>query len=168
MPRPIAAPLALLLLAAPAAAGDAAPGHRSPARAFCAHDLTAVPLIRGTSPARPSRFAEGAIRPGLLHVQSELCRCLPPRRRHHQLTVRAGLHIAPNAGEVTVKYRVEGPEGRAASRARARMRQCLGQPTLQVEPLPYRTDMVTDDGPVEEVLLFPIQVNLELRPETDA
>ena len=167
MPRPIAAPLALLLLAAPAAA-ETRPRPPLPARAFCAHDLTAVPLIRGTSPPAPAASRRRAIRPGLLHVQSELCRCLPPRRRHHQLTVRAGLHIAPNAGEVTVRYRVEGPEGRAASRARARMRQCLGQPTLQVEPLPYRTDMVTDDGPVEEVLVFPIQVNLEVRPETDA
>ena len=164
MPRPIAAPLALLL-SPPRPPRRRGPGRRSPARLLRPRPDGGA-LIRGTSPARFSFAEEPSVLGPARPVRAV---SLPaPRRRHHQLTVRAGLHIAPNAGEVTVRYRVEGPEGRAASRARARMRQCLGQPTLQVEPLPYRTDMVTDDGPVEEVLVFPIQVNLELRQETDA
>ena len=70
--------------------------------------------------------------------------------------VRAELHIAPNQGNVSVAYRVDRPWSPPV----ARMLACLGAPTLVVDPLPYRSDMVTEDGPVDEVLVFPIVVDL--------
>jgi len=154
--------LGAVLRAAPANASGATRRTRSAARAFCALDLSDTPISQGSRRLfGPANLGEGAIRPGLLHVQDDLCRCVPWRRRHQPSVVRAELHIAPNRGHVTVAYRVEQPWSPPV----ARMVACLGAPMLVVDPLPYRSDMVTEDGPLDEVLVFPIVVELTTGPQ---
>ena len=67
------------------------------------------------------------------------------------------LHIKPNEGEVRVVYSISTPR----SRAENRMVACLGEPTLKVTPMPYKSDMITEDGPMEEIFEYPIIVGLE-------
>jgi hypothetical protein len=38
---------------------------------------------------------------------------------------------------------------------------CLGEPTLKVKPMPYQSDIITEDGPLDEVFEYPIIVGLE-------
>ena len=95
-----------LLLAAPAA--DARP------HPICAADLSEVQMSGGQALfLPPNQLEEHALRPGLLHVQAEVCRCLPRRRRHQPDVVRAWLNIALGEGQITVEYSVEasGPGG---------------------------------------------------------
>ena len=102
-------------------------------------------------------FVDGFIWPGILHVHQEVCRCLPRRKRHQPPIIRADLNISPNKGEVHVTYRIDGPQ----SRPTQRMMACLGEPTLSVEPMAYVSDMITQDGRAEEILVYPIKMVLD-------
>lgn len=128
---------------------------RHPKRAFCKQDLSAIrlPFHGGGFPAARS-LKEHAVRPGLLHVQQELCRCLPRRKRRLPAEVDALLHIQPNAGVVTIHYTVAPSQNRGVGR----MMACLGQPTLTVQPIRYVSDIVTKDGK-REVLRYPLKVS---------
>lgn len=125
---------------------------------ICSADLSELPLP-GLSDRLwvPAGLEAGAVRPGLRHVQAEVCRCLPRRPDVQPAAVHARLHIRPNAGEMQVTYRVDA----AADEETARLVACLGSPTLRVEPISYRTDMVTEDGPVDEVLVYPVRLDLQ-------
>ena len=112
----------------------------------------------------PKDYAGRSVRPGLLYVQAELCRCLPRRRRHQPAEVFAQMHIQPNAGQVRVTYRID-PQDSARLQ---RMLQCLGEPSISVEPTPYVTDMVGDGVPIEEVLVYPLKFELASKPPEGA
>ena len=124
---------------------------------LCEQDLSdlRLPRIRELL-VLPEGLEDRGLRPGLLHVQQEVCRCLPRRRSHQPSVIWVLLHIKPNAGEVRVQYHIEPPWTRAMSR----MVECLGEPILTVEPMKYRSDIITEDGPLEEVLSYPIEVEL--------
>ena len=120
---------------------------------LCKKDFSEVRLpIEHRSFHGPEGFVERGIRPGLLYVQREVCRCLPRRRRHQPASVRANLGIQPNLGEVKVSYRVELPW----SRPMRRMVVCLGEPTFTVEPMKYVSDIITEEGRLDEVLDYPL------------
>ena len=125
---------------------------------ICDSDLSTVSLNIHGRLMRPVGLEERALRPGLLHVQADVCRCLPRRRRLHPDAIMARLHIAPNKGEVQVEYILQsiGPH----THPQERMTPCLGHPTLQVEPMPYRSDMLDENGTRNEVLVYPILFKL--------
>jgi len=148
----------LLLIALPAML-LASPTATAKPHPICKNDLSKVPLnLRGRL-MRPAHLEERALRPGVLHVQAEVCRCLPSRPRHQPDAVKAKLHIAPNKGEITVEYIIQSPE--PDSRRMERMTDCLGHPTMAIEPIPYRSDMRDENGPIEEVFVYPVLLNLE-------
>lgn len=125
---------------------------------LCEQDLTErrLPGISGIF-AQPKGIIERGLRPAAQHVQAEVCRCLPRRIRHQPLEVRVALHIEPNAGKIRVQYHIEPPW----SRPMYRMVQCLGEPTLKVEPMAYASDIITAAGRAEELLGYFILVDLE-------
>lgn len=124
---------------------------------ICRSDLSDVPLPEeGRLLSGPRDLDRHAIRPGILKVQDDICRCMP-RSRHQPARVRAELRIHPNEGRVDIHYMLDGP----LSPPQKRMRSCLGSPTMDVTPMPYRSDMVTEDGPVDEVLKYPVHMILD-------
>ena len=138
-------------------AGTSPTRERYPARLFCSRDLSEFPFpVRPSPLTSPEGLVEGALRPGLTRVQRDVCRCLPRRRRHHPPVISAWLLIQPNAGAVTVEYRLQRPW----SRPMTGMVECLGEPTLTIQPMSYVSDMITEDGRVEEVLRYPLIVEL--------
>jgi hypothetical protein len=125
---------------------------------FCETDMSTIELADFRDPLfSPLGLEQRAIRPGLRHVQQEICRCLPWWRRNQPSEVKSMLHIKPNEGEVRVVYSIATPR----SRAENRMVACLGEPTLKVTPMPYKSDMITEYGPLDEVFEYPIIVGLE-------
>ena len=146
-----------LMMATSARADDRRAKRSAAKHPICAQDLSAVALpdqFSGLS--GPAGLEGSAIRPGMLRVQQDLCRCLP-RKRHQPAMLRAELHIRPNEGQVDIRYLMDT----SLTKPQKRMRSCLGGPTLQVTPMPYKTDMVTADGPVDEVLKYPIHMILD-------
>lgn len=125
---------------------------------ICTSDFSTVPLSPMGLLEPPARLGEGAVRPGLLHVQAEVCRCLPRRRSHQPEDVLAQLHIAPNDGVVRVAYTFAPPD--APPRVVDRLQRCLGGSTLRVEPMAYRSDMIVDGEPVDEELMYPLRLVL--------
>lgn len=124
---------------------------------FCAQDLSDLRLPTTGGPlVPPEGLVERGLRPGLMHAQQEVCRCLPRRPGQQPSVIRVQLHIKPNAGEVRVEYRIDPPWSRTMSR----MVECLGEPTLTVEPMRYVSDIITQDAQVEEVLGYPLIVEL--------
>ena len=93
---------------------------------------------------------------GLQRVQADLCRCLPRRRRHIPETAHIMLHIRPQPGEIKLVYRLE-PSASASSQ---QISTCLGEPTVQVRPSDYVSDMLTGDGSRRETLRYPLRVEL--------
>lgn len=146
-----------LLLSRPAQAFEYPTLQHHPDRPLCEQDLSTLRLPRLRAAwMMPEGFEERGLRPGLTHVRKEICRCLPRWRRQQPPEVRVLLHIKPNAGEVTVEYYIEPPW----NRAQYRMLQCLGEPTLNVEPMPYYSDIITETGRAEEVFPYFILVDL--------
>lgn len=125
---------------------------------ICAADLSTLRLEPMGLLQPPLRLEEHAVRPGLLHAQADLCRCLPRRVRHHPDSMIARLHIAPNAGTVRISYTIDAPA--EAARATERMRHCLGAPTVTVPPVYYRSDMIVDGEPIDEEFVYPLRFNL--------
>jgi hypothetical protein len=70
--------------------------------------------------------------------------------------IRAELRIDPNQGKTRVKYDI----GSGQSRHLNRMKACLGEPTLTFDAIDYVSDMITEDGPVEEVIEYPLLFTL--------
>ena len=132
---------------------------------FCGQGLSEVHLPLSSGPAiHPDHFRERALRPGLMQVQSDLCRCLPRRARNRPAEVTAHLHAEPNAGRMRVEYLVERPWSARVER----MMNCMGQPTLSFAPIPYVSDMVLPDGRKEVFPHYPVRIELgEHRPRKD-
>jgi hypothetical protein len=130
--------------------------HRAEAP-LCEQDLTEIriPNLSGML-LPPEGMIEHGLRPSLLHIQREICRCLPQRPKHQPSHILARLSIQPNAGQIGVKYKTETPWTRPVNR----MMDCLGEPTLSVQPMRYTSDMITSEGRVEEVLGYFIMVEL--------
>ena len=130
------------------------------ANPLCEQDVSALPLfpIRGIF-TQPESLRERALQPALRHIQASLCQCLPRRIRHQPIHIPVMLWIQPNAGEIRVEYTVtvEPPWTQPVQR----MIRCLGEPTLEVEPMPYASDMLRDSDRTEETLGYPILVDLE-------
>lgn len=126
---------------------------------ICAVDLSTVQLSVGQALfLPPQQLEERALRPGLLYVQSEVCRCLPRRKRHQPDVVRAWLRIALGKGELTVEYGLEAAEEH--HRSAQRMVACLGEPTLHMVPLQYRSDIRTAEGSGGEIMVYPLKLVL--------
>ena len=147
----------LILLSGPSFANEPLPRADRSKNPICASDVSKLPIqVRGLLMAEPDNLVERAIRPGLRHVQQATCRCLPRRSKRQPSEVRAVLHIAPNAGTMTVKYAIGPEEHRFVERTRA----CLGEPVVAFEPVDYVSDMVTPEGRVEEIIRYPLLFQL--------
>ena len=72
--------------------------------------------------SKPVNFAEGAVRPGLLRVQDDVCRCVPRRSRQWPALVKAHLWIEPNQGKIRIEYIIDEERTQSIDR----MLQCMG------------------------------------------
>lgn len=128
---------------------------------ICKADLSdhSVPVSGGPLRAPPD-LAERAIRPGLIQVQEDTCRCLPKRRKHRPDRVRATLHIKPNAGTMRLAYTVE-PMGTPLI---GQMLACMGQPELTFEPMVFVSDIVYSDGTRGNSLRYPVLFEMDNEP----
>ena len=156
--RPLLLAAAGFILSAPASAQQRWLLRGRSTQPLCDEDFSAFrfPPERGPL-VPPEEWEDRALRPSLLFIQQEVCRCLPARRSHHPSEVKINLHIRPNAGQITLEYRVASPETQPLEQ----MVACLGAPTLMVEPMPYVSDIVTEYGREEEVLRYPILLGFE-------
>ena len=125
---------------------------------FCSDDLADFPIpLQGKEAWLPKNFREGGLRPGLLRVQKDLCRCVPRRRHHWPDVVIADVYVTPNQGQVRIEYGLKEPR----TTRQGRMLTCMGQPQLTVAPMPYKSDMVYPDGREEVLPRYPIWVELD-------
>ena len=132
---------------------------------FCSQDLSTFPLsLNGKDAWLPKNFKEGALRPGLMRVRDDMCRCLPRLLRHRPDMVKAALYIQPNKGKIRIEYTIEPPW----SPQESRMLDCMGEPIMTVEAMPYKSDMVFADGREETFPRYPIWVELDNEPRRKA
>ena len=123
---------------------------------FCRADLERLPIpVQRSAHMDPRLLRSRIIRPGLLRTQTDLCRCLPRRKRHRPLRVRASLESEPNRGVLTIRYTVDGTMASIA-----KMAQCMGQPTLSFSPIAYTTDVVLADGSRGRFPAYPLLIEL--------
>ena len=103
--------------------------------AICAEDLSAYPLAVHVGPLQaPKHLVSRALRPGLMKMQEDMCRCLAKFCRNRPSLVKAYLHVDPNGGKTRVEYIVQPPE----SPPIGRMLECMGEPMLTFEPIHLR------------------------------
>ena len=94
---------------------------------FCTQDLSDHPLpFSSGRHIEPDHLRERALRPGLMRLREDLCRCLPRWPRNRPALVKAHLHVDPNGGEMRVEYIVKPPWSRPVRQ----MVKCMGEPTL--------------------------------------
>ena len=125
---------------------------------LCTHDFSDYPLSPVGGPlSNPANFREGAVRPGLLRFQDDMCRCLPRRSSKWPDVVIAHLWVEPNKGKIRIEYMVK----EQPSRQTERMLECMGEPTLTVEPMPYQTDIILPDGRKPIFPRYPIWLYLK-------
>ena len=127
---------------------------------FCAEDFSAYPLRAGGTFINSEQYLERAVRPGLLRVQDDLCRCMPRAVRNRPALVKANLHADPNAGEMRVEYIVDSPWSRPVRR----MMKCMGEPMLRFEPIHYVSDIIYTDGREEVFPHYPVRIELNNNP----
>ena len=119
---------------------------------ICNADLTKVRLSGEARSWLPDNFLEGGIRPSLLRIQGDACRCIPRRVSKRPELVSASVWVKPNLGQIRIEYAVsEEPTPQLD-----RMLACMGEPRLTVEPMPYRSDIVYADGREEVFPRYPI------------
>ena len=119
---------------------------------ICSADLTEVVLPGGDRSWIPDNFLEGSIRPSLLRIQDDACRCIPRRARQRPEVVAASIWVKPNVGQIRIEYAVN--EERTPQLDK--MLACMGEPQLTVEPMPYRSDIVYADGREEVFPRYPV------------
>ena len=119
---------------------------------ICSADLTEVGLPGGDRSWIPDNFLEGSIRPSLLRIQDDACRCIPRRSRQRPEVVAASIWVKPNVGQIRIEYAVN--EERTPQLDK--MLACMGEPQLTVEPTPYRSDIVYADGREEVFPRYPV------------
>ena len=123
---------------------------------ICRADLTEVGLPGGDRSWLPDDFLEGGIRPSLLRVQEDVCRCTPRRKGQWPEVVRASVWVKPNIGKIRIEYAVS--EERTPRMDK--MLACMGMPTLTVAPMPYKSDIVYPAGREEVFPRYPIWLHL--------
>jgi hypothetical protein len=127
---------------------------------YCRTDLEDLPIPWPSRFGSPSEEqAMRALRPALLRIQDDICRCLR-RPRHRPETVDAKAVVAPNAGELLIHYSIAPDMGEAGER----MLACMGTARLTFAPFPYRSDALTGDDR-EQTFRYPFKVGLEDRSE---
>ena len=125
---------------------------------FCSQDLSDIPrtVSVGTF-IDAEKYRQRVVRPGLMRLQSDLCRCMPFWSRNRPASIKAHLHSKPNKGELRVEYIVKQPW----SRPIRRMLKCMGAPKMTFEPIRYVSDMVLPDGKEETFPYFPLVIVLD-------
>ena len=126
--------------------------------AICTSDFLNYPIgNKGGSYWKPKNFIEGGIRPSLIRVQHDTCRCLPKRERFWPHMVAAAVWVKPNEGTIRIEYEVKEEHTRQIER----MLACMGEPEFTVEPMPYKSDIVYTDGRQEVFPRYPIWLYLK-------
>ncbi len=129
---------------------------------ICFEELSDHPLSsKGRSYWLPTNFLEGAVRPGLLRFQDDLCRCLPKRPSQWPNRVMGYLWVQPNKGRIRIQYVVNDEKSSKIDQ----MLGCMGEPKFSVKPMPYKSDMIFTDGREAVFPRYPILV--VLKPETE-
>ena len=105
----------------------------------------------------PKNFLEGAVRPGLLRVQEDVCRCLPRRSSQWPSLVTADLWVQPNKGKIRIEYELKEEQTPQIDR----MLACMGEPNFTVEPMPYKSDIIYPDGREEVFPRYPVWLYLK-------
>ena len=131
---------------------------------FCKQDLAAFPLpmMPGTL-SKPANFGEGALRPGLLRLRDDLCRCVPRRSSKWPDIVIAHLWVQPNKGKIRIEYMVKEQQSQQIDR----MLDCMGEPKFSVEPMPYKSDIILPDGQKPIFPRYPVWVYLKEHSEPE-
>lgn len=104
----------------------------------------------------PEGFYERAIRPSMLRLQHDACRCLPRRRSRRPKVAVGHVHVEPNAGRVVISYSLRGEDTPRLER----MLRCMGAPSFTVEAMPYTSDIIYPDGRKEVLPPFPLWLHL--------
>jgi len=99
-------------------------------------------------------FEQRVLRPALMHVGRDLCRCMPVWRRKWPSMVKAYLVTDPNRGRTRVEYTIES----SSSVTAGRMLTCMGQPVLTFEPIHFVSDIIRPDGSRGKFPRYPIFV----------
>jgi hypothetical protein len=131
---------------------------------FCSQDLLdyPLPMMPGVL-SKPANFGEGALRPGLLRLQDDLCRCVPRRSSKWPDIVIAHLWLQPNKGKIRIEYMVKEEQSRQIDR----MLECMGEPKFSVEPMPYQSDIIYSDGRKPVFPRYPVWVELKTHAESE-
>ena len=148
---------------------------------FCRADLESLSIPWREGVGTPSREeAMRALRPSLLRIQEDICRCI--RKPQHwpeavqaevEVTpptsactasgqcwgLQAEVEVTPPMGIAVVRYRVAAELGAAGEELHA----CMGQPTVTFEAFAYRSDALTGDDR-ETRFRYPFKVELEPHP----
>jgi hypothetical protein len=128
----------------------------------CTQDFSVYPLpIQVGSLSKPAHFGEGAVRPGLLRVQDDVCHCVPRRSSKWPALVKAHLWVEPNQGKIRIEYIID-EEGTPSI---DRMLECMGEPKFSVEPMPYQTDIIHPDGRKPVFPRYPVWLYLKENSE---
>ena len=124
---------------------------------LCTQDFLHRPLpVASRLLSKPANFSEGAIRPGLLRVQEDLCRCLPRRSSKWPALVKSNLWVQPNLGKMRIEYIIDEERTKPI----ARMLECMGEPKFDIEPMPYKSDIIRPDGSEPVFPRYPIWMHL--------
>jgi hypothetical protein len=120
---------------------------------ICKQDLSDYPLPgREKAYWMPKNFLEGAVRPSLLRLQEDACRCLPRRSSRWPHVIVGDVWTQPNQGKIRIEYTIKED----ATPQLERMLECMGEPILVVDPMPYKSDIVYPDGREEVFPRFPL------------
>ena len=126
---------------------------------FCRADLESLSIPWREGVGTPSREeAMRALRPSLLRIQEDICRCIR-KPQHWPEAVQAEVEVTPPMGIAVVRYRVAAELGAAGEELHA----CMGQPTVTFEAFAYRSDALTGDDR-ETRFRYPFKVELEPHP----
>ena len=96
-----------------------------------------------------------ALRPAMLRIQEDICRCVR-RPRHWPQTVDAKAEVYPNEGELLIRYSIDPDMGEHGDRLLA----CMATPRLTFTPFAYRSDALTGDDR-ERMFRYPFKVELD-------
>lgn len=126
---------------------------------FCRADLESLSIPWREGVGTPSQEeAMRALRPSLLRIQEDICRCIR-KPQHWPEAVQAEVEVTPPMGIAVVRYRVAAELGAAGEELHA----CMGQPTVTFEAFAYRSDALTGDDR-ETRFRYPFKVELEPHP----
>ena len=112
----------------------------------------------------PAGFTEGAVRPGLVRVRDDLCRCVPRRKSKWPDLLKSNLWVRPNEGKIRIEYMIDEERTKHIDR----MLECMGEPEISVTPMPYKTDVVYTDGRKYVFPKYPLWIYLSEEAATQS